>query len=59
MILIHLEQSRFTVNPSKREWAVQGTDWLGYWLTPTSLKPWSKKINVIIAMQAPVNSKQV
>ena len=59
IVLDKLQKNGSTVNPLKCKWAVQETDWPGYWLTPTGLKPWSKMIQAIVSWERPKTVKQV
>ena len=40
-------------NPLKCDWEVQETDFLGFWIPPKGVKPWSKIIEPILEMSAP------
>jgi RNase H-like domain found in reverse transcriptase len=58
-VLRRLHINGFTVNPTKCDWAVKETDFLGFWFTPSGPKPWRKKIDAILTMSFPSNRTEV
>jgi len=48
-----LQTNGYTVNPTKCEWAVQETKWLGHHMTPEGIKPLENKIKGILQLDRP------
>ena len=47
-VLTILQESGFTVNPTKCEWAIQETEFLGYWLTPQGIALYKRKVQAFL-----------
>ena len=53
-----LRSMGFTISQHKCEWAIQESDWLGYWITSTGVRPWTKKTSVNDKLLPPTNIKE-
>ena len=58
-ILERLQDNGLKCNPLKCDWAVQESDFLGYWMTPEGVKPKRDKIEAVLKLGRPRNQMQV
>ena len=58
-MLERLAANGMKCNPLKFKWAVQETDFLGYYMTPTSVNLMRNKIDAVLKMGAPWNNSKV
>ena len=58
-ILQRFQKNNMKYNPLKWSWAVQETDFLGYWMTPTAIKTRKKRIEAILLLQDPNNNTEI
>ena len=58
-VLQKFAENNLKCNPLKCSWAVEETNFLGYWMTPTGIKPWKKRIEAILKLGEPKNNTDV
>ena len=58
-VLQRFAANNLKCNPLKCSWAVKETDFLGYWMAPTGIKPWKKRIEAILKLGEPKNDTDV
>jgi len=58
-VMSRFHQNNMKCNPLKCSWAVKETDFLGYWMTPSGIKPWKKRIEAILQMDRPRSNTDV
>ena len=58
-ILELLQENGLQCNPLKCDWAVEESDFLGYWMTPEGFKPKLDKIEAVLKLGRPRNQMQV
>ena len=58
-VLQKFAENNLKCNPLKCSWAVEETNFLGYWMTPTDIKPWKKRVEAILNLGEPKNSTNV
>ena len=58
-ILERLAKNNLKTNPLKCKWAAKKTDFLGYIMTPTSVKPMPNKVEALLRLSTLKNKEQL